>query len=183
MLFDPKIAISGAASGLAAQQGEEPAFQIGKQVAIQGGIVVTGATSGVPFAAVRGAKSVHGQTIGFSPAHSVVEHTRKYKLPLQYHDMIFFTGYDYAGRDALLIDVADAVIQVSGRIGSLHEFTTAFERHKVIGILEGSGGIIDDIPDILEKAGRGMGRVVMHREPRELVKMVFIELEALNGRA
>ena len=63
-------------------------------------------------------------------------------------------------------DFADAVVEVSGRIGTLHEFTSAFERHKVIGILTGSGGIIDEITVILEKAGRGMGRVVMDDDPR-----------------
>jgi uncharacterized protein (TIGR00725 family) len=183
MLFDPKIAISGAAAGVAAKEGEHFAFQVGKYVATYGGIVITGATHGVPLASARGAKSVHGQVVGFSPANSMIEHTQKYRLPVQYHDMIFFTGYEYAGRDAILIDFADAVIEVSGRIGSLHEFTTAFERNKVIGILTGSGGIIDEIPHLLEAAHRGKGRVVMHEDPKELVQIVLKELEDLHGHA
>lgn len=183
MLFDPKICVSGAAAGEAADEGSTCGFQIGKYVATYGGIVVTGATQGVPLAAARGAKSVQGQVVGFSPANSIVEHTKKYKLPVQYHDMIFFTGYEYAGRDAVLIDFSDAVIEISGRIGTLHEFTTAFERNKVIGILTGSGGIIDEIPIIMEKAKRGRGRVVLHDEPKELVQMVMRELEDLNGHA
>jgi hypothetical protein len=73
--------------------------------------------------------------------------------------------------------VADAVVSVSGRIGSLHEFTSAFERHKVIGLLLHSGGLSDEIPIILEKAQRGMGRVVMHADPSELIDLVFKELE------
>ena len=176
-IFDPKIAISGAAGGTASDQGEALGFMIGRDVATRGGIVVTGATSGVPYAAAKGAKSLHGQVIGFSPAHSLLEHTKKYHLPVDFHDMIFFTGYDYAGRDTLLIDLADAVISVSGRIGSLHEFTTAFERHKVIGLLLHSGGLSEDIPGLLERAHRGKGRVVMHSDPKELVDMVFKALE------
>ncbi|HSI20415.1 MAG TPA: hypothetical protein VLA04_01730 [Verrucomicrobiae bacterium] len=183
MLFDPKIVVSGAAAGEAAETGEHFGYQVGKQVAIHGGIVVTGATSGVPYAAARGAKSVHGQVIGFSPANSILEHTKKYRLPIQHHDFIFFTGYDYAGRDTVLVDFADAVIEVSGRIGTLHEFTHAFERNKVIGILSGSGGIIDDIPLLMEKAHRGHGRVVINDDPKELVRMVIKELEDLHGRA
>lgn len=183
MLFDPKIVISGAAGGIPAKEGEPYGFQIGRHVATHGGIVVTGATSGVPLAAARGAKSVHGQVIGFSPANSLVEHTKKYKLPVQYHDMIFFTGYEYAGRDGILVDFCDAIIEISGRIGTLHEFTTAFERNKVIGILTGSGGIIDDIPKLMEKAQRGRGRVVMHEDPKDLVRSVLREIEALNGHA
>lgn len=176
-MFDPKIAISGAAAGLASRQGAKLAFAVGREIAVQGGIVITGATSGVPLEGAKGAKSVHGQVVGFSPAHTLLEHTRKYRLPVQYHDMIFFTGYDYAGRDGLLIDLADAVIEVSGRIGSLHEFTSAFERHKVIGILQHSGGIIDEIPRLLEEAGRGFGRVIIDADPKSLVAQVFKALE------
>jgi uncharacterized protein (TIGR00725 family) len=183
MLFDPKIVVSGAAAGKAADEGELHGYHVGKQVAIAGGIVVTGATSGVPYAAARGAKSVHGQVIGFSPANSMVEHTKKYRLPVQYHDMIFFTGYEYAGRDTILVDFADAIIEVSGRIGTLHEFTSAFERNKVIGILCNSGGIINEIPILLEMAQRGRGRVVEHDDPKELVQLVMKELEELDGRA
>lgn len=183
MLFDPKIVVSGAAAGTAAEEGEPYGFQVGRHIAVHGGIVVTGATTGVPFAAARGAKSVHGQVIGFSPAGSIVEHQKKYKLPIQYHDLIFFTGYDYAGRDTVLVDFADALIEISGRIGTLHEFTSAFERNKVVGILTGSGGIIDEIPIIMEKAGRGQGRVVTHADPKELVRIVIKALEELHGHA
>lgn len=176
-MFDPKIAISGAAAGIASEEGQRLGFQVGREIAVRGGILLTGATSGVPYDAARGAKSVHGQVLGFSPAHSLLEHTRKYRLPVDCHDVMFFTGYDYAGRDTLLIDMADAIISVSGRIGSLHEFTSAFERHKIIGLLLHSGGLSDDIPEILRKAHRGMGKVVMHADPRELVELVFAALE------
>lgn len=176
-MFDPKIAISGAAAGTASEEGERFGYQVGKEIAKRGGVVLTGATTGVPYAAVKGAKSLHGQTIGFSPAHSLKEHLFKYRLPVDNHDMLFFTGYDYAGRDVLLVDLADAVISVSGRIGSLHEFTSAFERHKIIGLLLHSGGLSDDIPELLEKAKRGIGRVIMHEDPAELVNLVFAELE------
>jgi uncharacterized protein (TIGR00725 family) len=181
MLFDPKICISGAAAGHAAEEGEDLAYEMGKQVAVHGGIVITGATTGVPLAAARGAKSVQGQVIGFSPAHSVKEHMKKYHLPMQYHDILFFTGYDYAGRDTLMVDMSDAIIEVSGRIGSLHEFSSAFERKKIIGILLHSGGLSDDFSLLLEKAHRGFGRVVMHAEPLELIKLVFKELEEANA--
>lgn len=176
-MFDPKIAVSGAADGAAADEGKRLAFEVGKEIALKGGIVLTGATTGVPHEAARGAKSVNGQVIGFSPAHSIKEHQRKYRLPVDHHDIMFFTGYDYAGRDTLLIDLADAVIMVSGRIGSLHEFTSAFERNKIIGILLHSGGLSDDIPPILHKAGRGFGRVVMHADPKELVDLVLTAFE------
>lgn len=181
-MYDPKIALSGAAAGTAYKEGAQLAYIVGREVAARGGVLITGATSGVPYEAAKGAKSAGGHTIGFSPAHSPKEHLRKYKLPIDYHDDMFFTGYDYAGRDTLLIDLADAVISVSGRIGSLHEFTSAFERHKIIGLLLDSGGLSEDIPLLLEKAQRGNGRVIMHADPKELVELVFDELKK-DGRA
>lgn len=181
-MFDPKICISGAAGGQASEDGEVLAYQIGKEIAIRGGVVVTGATTGVPLAAAKGAKSVHGEVIGFSPAASMLEHTKKYRLPVQYHDTMFFTGKDYAGRDILLVDLSDAIIEISGRIGTLHEFTHAFERDKIVGVLLHSGGTIDEIPEILHLAHRGNRKVIFGEDPKKLVKEVFDAIEEENAR-
>ena len=182
-MFDPKIAISGAAGGEAAA-GEHGrlAYEVGRQIAVHGGLVLTGATSGIPHAAARGAKAVKGEVIGFSPATTLKEHVNSYHLPIDYHDTIFFTGKDYAGRDILLVDFADAVIEISGRIGTLHEFTHAFERRKVIGVLLHSGGTIDEIPVILKMAHRGGGHVVMHEDPKILVRHVFAAIDELSRK-
>jgi uncharacterized protein (TIGR00725 family) len=179
-MFDPKICISGAAGGNASEEGELLAYQIGKEIAARGGIIITGATTGVPLAAAKGAKSIHGQVVGFSPASSYKEHVNKYHLPIQHHDMLFFTGQDYAGRDVLLVDLADAMIEISGRIGTLHEFTHAFERDKIIGVLLHSGGTIDEIPEILHRAHRGNRKVVLSDDPKKLVQLVFDALEEEN---
>jgi uncharacterized protein (TIGR00725 family) len=182
-MFDPKICVSGAAAGSASEAGDRLGYIVGREIAVRGGIVVTGATTGVPYSAVKGAKSVHGQTVGFSPAHSMLEHVKKYRLPVAGHDTIYFTGYDYAGRDTLLIDLSDAIINVSGRMGTLHEFTSAFERRKIIGVLLHSGGLSDDIPIIIEHAKRGRGRVIMDEDPKKLVAAVFAALEEANTSA
>jgi uncharacterized protein (TIGR00725 family) len=179
-MFDPKICVSGAAGGTASEEGELAGYQIGKEIAARGGIVMTGGTTGVPLAAAKGAKSIHGQVIGFSPAASLKEHVKKYHLPVQHHDTMFFTGKDYAGRDILLVDLADAVIEISGRIGTLHEFTHAFERDKIIGVLLHSGGTIDEIPEILHRAERGNRKVIFSDSPKVLVQRVFDALEEEN---
>lgn len=179
-MFPPKIAISGAANGHACDVGETMAYEVGRLIAARGGIVLTGATTGIPLAAAKGAHSVEGMVIGFSPAVSLLEHTNKYHLPVKYHSEIFFTGQDYAGRDITLVDLSDAVIEISGRIGTLHEFTHAFERGKIIGVLENSGGTIHHIPEILAEAGRGFGRVIIESDPATLVRKVFAAFEAAN---
>lgn len=177
-MFPPKIVISGAAGGEAELEGRRLAYTVGQEIAVRGGVVVTGATNGIPLDAAKGAKSMEGAVFGFSPASSLREHVKKYRLPVTYHDQVFFTGYDYAGRDVLLVDTADAVIEISGRIGTLHEFTHAFERDKIIGVLLHSGGTIDEIPVILKEAHRGMRKVVTSEDPVELVEKVFALLES-----
>lgn len=179
-MFDPKICVSGAAAGRAVEEGKKDALAIGHELAVQGAVVLTGATTGVPAYAAQGAYRAGGQVLGFSPAHTLKEHVKKYRLPVRYHNQIFFTGYEYAGRDSLLIDLSDAVISVSGRIGSLHEFTQAFERGKVIGVLEDSGGISDMYREIIERGRRGSGKIIFHNDPKQLVAQVLARLEQEN---
>lgn len=181
-MFDPKICVSGAAAGRAAEEGKADALAVGHELAVQGAVVLTGATTGVPAYAAQGASRAGGEVIGFSPAHTLKEHVKKYRLPVRYHNHIFYTGYEYAGRDSLLIDLSDGVISVSGRIGSLHEFTQAFERGKVIGVLEESGGISDMYREIIERGGRGSGNIIFDNNPKRLVAQVLARIKEENAQ-
>ncbi len=172
-----KLAVSGSAAGTTVEA-KEMAFEIGRQVVKQGAVLVTGATVGIPNEAARGAKSAGGFSVGLSPAVSKKEHTKVYKLPLEYYDFIMFTGMDYAGRNFLMTRSADAVIVVAGRIGTLNEFTIAFEDDKPVGVLTGSGGISDEIDHILAVAKRGRGKVIFNKQPKELVKELIEILRA-----
>ncbi|MAF14132.1 MAG: hypothetical protein CMI53_04555 [Parcubacteria group bacterium] len=177
-----KIAVSGAAAGECVKGSKEKAEEVGRSVAEHGFVLTTGATSGVPYYAAKGAKKAGGTVIGFSPAVSKIAHLKTYKLPLDYHDLIVYTGFDYAGRNLILTRSADAVIVVCGRIGTLNEFTVAFEDNRVIGILEGSGGIADHVRSILDIAKRGEGRIVFDKDPRKLVDKVASELKKEDAK-
>jgi len=172
-----KIAISGAAAGKRVQKAKAKAEKIGNAVANAGCVLITGATSGVPYYAAQGAKKVGGTVIGFSPASTKKEHVKCYKLPLDYHDVVVYTGFEYAGRNLLMTRAADAVIVVSGRIGTLNEFTVAFEDKKVIGILLDSYGIADDIAGIVARAKRGPGKIIYDTNPEKLIKKVIKALQ------
>ncbi len=77
----------------------ERAKELGREIARQGAVLVTGATTGFPMWAAMGAKEVGGISIGFSPASTEREHIEAYKLPLDYMDLIVYTGFGYPGRD------------------------------------------------------------------------------------
>lgn len=146
-----QICVSGAARGNSVQQGAQQAELLGAAIALAGHSLITGATSGLPQDAAEGFKKAGGKmSLGLSPASSKVEHVLKYRLPVNCYDIILYTGLHYGGRDALLINSADAVVSIGGRLGTLHEFTIAAETHTPIGILEGAGGISDQIKGLLQ---------------------------------
>lgn len=169
-----KLCISGAAeTGHCAPDALEKTKELGRQVAAQGAVLVTGATTGAPYWAAIGAKDAGGFIIGVSPATSEREHIKKYRLPVDYHDMIIYTGFGYSGRNLLLTRSADAVLITCGRIGTLNEFTISFEDEKIIGVLTGTGGIADELEDLLKRSHRGMGKVMFDPDPRRLVERVI----------
>ncbi len=180
-----KICVSGAAeTGHCSKDAAEKAEAIGREIARRGLILVTGATIGLPYWAAKGAKEEGGFVIGLSPAASKLAHVKTYHLPLDYHDIIIYTGFDYAGRNLLLTRSADAIITICGRTGTLNEFTVAFEDQKPQGVLEGTGGTADMIKGILEGAHRGLGKVVFSKDPSTLIDLVLDvihEEERKNG--
>lgn len=182
-----KICVSGAAeTGHCAIDALEKSEQMGREIADAGMVLVTGATTGTPYWAAKGAKEAGGIVIGLSPAVSEIAHTKTYRLPTDYHDLIVYTGFDYSGRNLLLTRSADAVITICGRMGTLNEFTIAFEDNKPIGILTGTGGMADEIKGIIEKAHRGPGKVVFDPDPKRLLEklteLIEKEKKAANNK-
>lgn len=170
-----KIALSGAAeTGHCGPNALELTKEVGKQVAEHGAVLVTGATTGAPYWGAIGAKEAGGFVIGVSPAVSEYEHINQYKLPLDYHDIIFYTGFGYSGRNLFLVRSSDGIIVSCGRMGTLNEFTIAFEDEKPIGVLTGSGWMTDEIiKKTIEEAHRGSGKVVYDGDPKRLVEKVI----------
>jgi uncharacterized protein (TIGR00725 family) len=170
------ICVSGAAAGITVKTSRQMAIEVGRTIAQEGHILTTGATVGLPYFAAHGAKEAGGTSIGFSPAASLREHLRKYRLPHDVFDFINFTGMNYVGRDLYLVQSSDAVITIGGRFGSLHEFTSALEARIPCGVLLGSGGTADIIPDLMKKLQAPSGDLVVYdTDPKKLVqKMVAI---------
>src|SRR3989338_4933008 len=167
-----KICVSGAAeTGHCAPDTYEKAERLGKAVAESGFVLVTGATVGVPYWAAKGAKEASGMVIGISPAASEAAHLKTYHLPIDYHDLIIYTGFDYSGRNLLLTRAADAVIIICGRIGTLNEFTIAYEDKKPLGVLTGTGGMSDMVKGIVEKSyrDRGSSGIIFDSDPKSLL--------------
>lgn len=147
------ICVSGSARGKTVDMDYELAFELGKQVALHGHTLITGATVGLPDWAAQGAKSVGGMSIGISPASSQKEHTKKYHLPTTAYDFILYSGLNYVGRDTLLVQSSDAVLSIGGRMGTVHEFAIAIESHVPVGVLKDAGGVGDEFEHLMLAAG------------------------------
>jgi len=168
-----KFCVSGAAeTGHCGMDALEKAKDLGREIVRQDGILVTGATTGFPFWASIGAKDAGGISLGLSPASTEYEHLEVYRLPIDYLDVIIYTGFGYSGRNLLLTRSSDAVLVGCGRIGTINEFTIAFEDGKPIGILEGDWETDEVIKDMLAKGHRGTKNIVFDSDPKRLIEEV-----------
>lgn len=171
-----KFCVSGAAeTGHCTKDALDKAKELGREIARRGAVLVNGATSGFPYWSAIGAKEENGFTIGLSPAESEHEHVERYNLPLDYMDMIIYTGFGYAGRNLLLTRSVDAVIVGCGRIGTINEFTDAFEDNKPIGVLTGTGGTTDMLGEIIKVSNREKDnqKIIFDDNPKILVKRLM----------
>jgi len=179
-----KIAVSGASKFDSCAKGTEKlSREVGKEIARRGCILISGATTGCPHLASLGAKEAGGISIGFSPAASEASHLKAYKLPLESYDVMVYTGFDYSGRNLLMTRAADGVIIICGRMGTLNEFTIAYEDGKPIGVLEGSGGTADIIKELLKRPHRKGAPVVYDKDPKKLVQKLINLIKNIKNQS
>jgi uncharacterized protein (TIGR00725 family) len=107
-------------------------------------MLITGETTGLPELVTQAVRRHGGFTVGISPAHSFEEHHNRYGLPQQ-SDVVIYTGFGFKGRNVINIRSSDIVVIFRGSIGTLNEFTIAYDEGKIIGILEGTGGVADHV--------------------------------------
>lgn len=164
------IGVMGGASSPVDPQIALLARALGAAIARMGCCLITGACPGLPLAAAEGAKEVGGLVVGISPALSRDEHLFKYESPTVHHDVLVYTGSGLMGREVVNIRSSDMVVIVGGSSGTLGEFAIAYDEGKLIGVLEGSGGITDCIPSIIATCTKRTGaRVIYQPDPSLLI--------------
>jgi len=147
---------------------------VGANVAGAGAILITGGLSGVMEAASRGAKRANGLVIGMLPGFNKEDAN-------PYVDVALTTGMGWM-RNTLVVRAADAVIMISGGIGTLNELTVAYQDKPTV-ILEHTGGWSDRIREIAY-AGKHLdeaGSATLHfaATPEEAVELA-LSLTALS---
>lgn len=172
-----KVGVMGSAQEAATTHLREKAIKVGKAIATRDIILLTGATTGLVYAIGKAAHDAGALHIGISPAGHEREHVERYQLPLDACDAIIYTGFGQKGRNVVLVRSCDVVLFVAGSIGSLNEFTIAYDEGKAIGCLTGTGGVADEVErlvTIFQKQTKA--RIFYDDDPTRLIDRCLAEV-------
>jgi uncharacterized protein (TIGR00725 family) len=158
------------------------AERLGRAIVDQDCILITGETTGLPELVSQAVHRHGGFSVGISPAHSFEEHQERYGLPRQGSDVVIYTGFGYKGRNVVNIRSSDIVVILRGSIGTLNEFTIAYDEGKIIGILEGTGGVADQVSTIVHAlATKTPAALFFECDAVQLLRLCLAELARRNG--
>jgi uncharacterized protein (TIGR00725 family) len=184
----PVIGVMGASENDALSETEKGrledlAEKLGGAIAKHDCILISGATTGLPDLISRSARRHGGLALGISPAANRREHIDRYKMPPDAADVIIYTGFGLKGRNVINVRSADIVIIFGGATGTLNEFTIAYDEGKVIGVVEGSGGIADHIKEIISFCKKPtQGVVVYDADPERLIESCLRSLQSREAK-
>jgi uncharacterized protein (TIGR00725 family) len=126
MLRRPQIAVIGA--GEASEKLRKLAFEVGRELASRGAVLVCGGLGGVVEAAAEGARAGGGHTLGILPSYNLNHANRHIELAIA-------TGMGEA-RNAIVVGSAQAVIALEGEAGTLSEIALALKLGRPVVALD-----------------------------------------------
>jgi uncharacterized protein (TIGR00725 family) len=182
-----KIGVMGSAgtsmSAEDLQRVDDLAQRLGKKLAAASCVLITGELDGIPGRVVAVHSQHGGLSVGISPAHSAAEHAALYGTPSCPSTVVIYSGFGFKGRNVIAVRSADIVLLFAGGIGTLNEFTIAYDEGKIIGLLQGTGGVADLAPTLLDRLPvRATGAVVIaDPDPERLVERCIARLCAQRG--
>lgn len=162
---------------------------LGDELANQNTIIITGACNGLPYQVALAASKKDAEIWEFS--HCLNRKAQMIATPdadLSIYKKIFFIpkSFQFSSkaeicrkyRNVTSIANSDGGIIISGRWGTMNEFTNLYDMGKVIGILAGTGGIADELQVLLQKISKpSKAKVIFSDSPENLVARVIKELK------
>lgn len=165
------------------------AKELGKALGKRNVIVITGATTGLPYETSLEAYKGGSKIWGFSAA---IDLENQKELTVGLDNTIFSKlfyiprNYQFANdknvsrkyRNVTSTATCDAGIIISGRWGTLNEFTNLYDMGKVIGVLTGTGGIADELVNLYKKINKkSKAIVIFDTQPEKLIAKIIKELK------
>jgi uncharacterized protein (TIGR00725 family) len=130
-----QIAVVGYNKDRCTEQARIVAYEVGKEVARAGAVLVCGGLGGVMESACKGSKENNGFTIGIIPQD-------EFSFANGFCDVVICTGIGFA-RDFIIASSADGIIAIGGGVGTLIEMAAGYMIKKSIVVIAGSGGVAD----------------------------------------
>lgn len=148
--------------------------------------VVTGGCSGIPALCIETAHKLGLKTTGYFPVQDQSEYIdRQHEENI--HDIKFYsTAHFISGftaRSLAMIKNVDAAIVLNGRIGTLSEFGIAVEEGLPLGVIEGTGGITDELQRLtkLVKKEFPNNDIIFDSDYKKVVDFLVNHLEKKNN--
>lgn len=154
-------------------------------------IVITGACPGLPYAAAKVAAAGGAEVWGFSSSLNKAAQLAEYPDDdLSLYKKLHYIPADFplAGnqqvckkyRNVISTATCDAAIILSGRWGTLNEFTNLIDFGKTVGVLTGSGGIADELSGLARQISKpGQGEIIFDDDPEALIDKLLSALGSL----
>ncbi|MGB0925387.1 MAG: hypothetical protein ACPGTS_01620 [Minisyncoccia bacterium] len=173
-----KIAVFSSASNIISKENLKLAQNIGEYLAEKKVSVLTGGCVGLPAVVAERAFHTGAETVAYYPDVSEKELLKNIKIhnndiALHYSEKKFFNGF--TNRSIRMIENADAAIVFNGRFGTLSEFSVAIEEGLQVGVIEGTGGITDEIKNLGTVVSRDFKNEVIFGKDYKLVIDELIE--------
>lgn len=130
-----QIAVIGYNGDRCTDAAREIAYNVGKEIARAGAVLICGGLGGVMEAACKGAQENGGTAIGIIPQDD-------FSYANKYCDVVICTGIGFA-RDFVVASSSDGIIAVGGGVGTLIELGAGYMIKKPIAAVSGSGGVAD----------------------------------------
>ena len=159
-----QIAVIGYNGDRCTEAAKSLAYEVGKEIAKSGAVLVCGGLGGVMEAACRGAKENGGTAVGIIPQE-------EFSFANEYCDIVICTGIGFA-RDFVVASSADGMIAVAGGVGTLIELSVGYMMKKPMAAIAGSGGTADQYGGkYLDERKRVP--IMSARDPAEAVALVI----------
>lgn len=150
-----KIAIFSSWLPEVSEENKKIAQNIAQYLSEKNITIVTGGCSGIPAICIEEAFRLGAKTIGYFPHKDQNEyHDRQHEINT--HSINFYSTVNFVAgftaRSLEMIKNVDAAIILNGRIGTLSEFGIAVEEGLPLAIIEGTGGVSDELKNITQIA-------------------------------
>lgn len=162
---------------------------LGKELGKNKAIVITGASTGLPYEVAKTAKEHGSEVWGFSQTTNLKEQEKlapncDYSI---YKKLIYIPkNYEFVTNNAVCkkyrnvtsTATCDAGIIIAGRWGTLNEFTNLYDMGKIIGVLTDTGEVADELQNLNQKISKkSKAKVLFNSSAEILIQKVIMELK------